>query len=291
MIIFICDGGIGKNIMATAVIRAINKKFPDDKLVVVSGYPDVFLNNPRVWRSLPFGLPYFYDEYAAGSMILKSEPYLHADYLGQRRHLIDCWCEQLGVQSDGLKPELYPTLSERELAQAFVLGKKPLLLLQASGGPVPQSLEQSITGRATMHARSLPLPVVQELVNRLSGSFNIACPQQGQQMIPSGVTPITSLRLAFALVPHAMKLIVIDSFLMHAAAAFSKQAVVCWGGTSPAILGYECHVNLTKDVCPTPRCHRPNSYLMDYLAGGKSWECPYGQRCMLYSPDEIIDRL
>ena len=45
-IIFQINGGIGKVVMATAVCEAIKKKYPDSKLITISGYSDFFLNNP-----------------------------------------------------------------------------------------------------------------------------------------------------------------------------------------------------------------------------------------------------
>lgn len=36
--------------MATAVCEAIHKQYPEDQLIILSGYPDVFLNNPYVHR-------------------------------------------------------------------------------------------------------------------------------------------------------------------------------------------------------------------------------------------------
>ena len=54
-IIFQIDGGLGKCIMATAVCECIKHHHPDDKLIVVSGYPEVFLDNPWVDRAYAFG--------------------------------------------------------------------------------------------------------------------------------------------------------------------------------------------------------------------------------------------
>jgi hypothetical protein len=60
-IIFQIDGGIGKSIAATAVCKAIKKQHPNDKLLVLTGYPEVFLCNPYVDRAYSFNnLSYFY---------------------------------------------------------------------------------------------------------------------------------------------------------------------------------------------------------------------------------------
>jgi ADP-heptose:LPS heptosyltransferase len=38
-LIFTINGGIGKCIVATSVCSALKKKYPNDNLIVVSGYP------------------------------------------------------------------------------------------------------------------------------------------------------------------------------------------------------------------------------------------------------------
>ena len=47
-IIFEVTGGIGKNIIATAIVRLFKEQHPDKILMVVASHPEVFLNNPNV---------------------------------------------------------------------------------------------------------------------------------------------------------------------------------------------------------------------------------------------------
>jgi ADP-heptose:LPS heptosyltransferase len=54
-IILQINGGIGKAIMSTAVCRQIKKQYPDSQLITISGYPEVFLDNPSVDRAFAFG--------------------------------------------------------------------------------------------------------------------------------------------------------------------------------------------------------------------------------------------
>ena len=94
-----------------------------------------------------------------------------------------------------------------------------------------------------------------------------------------------------AFIPHAEKMLLIDSFMQHAAAAFQRPAVVCWAGTSPDCLGYDLHTNLRRSVCDTPECHRPNTFLFDQQANGDLWNCPYGEVCRQYSAEDIVEAL
>jgi len=44
------EGGLGKNVAATALLPAIAKQYKTRKIIVVASYPEVFLNNPNVHR-------------------------------------------------------------------------------------------------------------------------------------------------------------------------------------------------------------------------------------------------
>ena len=50
-IIFEISGGIGKNIVATAVIRALKKQYPEKNIILQTAYPDIFVNNPRFYNN------------------------------------------------------------------------------------------------------------------------------------------------------------------------------------------------------------------------------------------------
>jgi hypothetical protein len=44
------EGGLGKNIAATALISPLKEKYKDRKLILVVSYPEVFLNHPDIHR-------------------------------------------------------------------------------------------------------------------------------------------------------------------------------------------------------------------------------------------------
>ena len=78
-IIFQVNGGIGKSIMATAVCRAIKKTYPDYNLIVLTGYPEVFIGNSNVFRFYRSGMaPYLYEDFVKGenTLFMCDEPYL-----------------------------------------------------------------------------------------------------------------------------------------------------------------------------------------------------------------------
>ena len=64
-VVFHVDGGVGKNIMGTAVVKAIKNTLGDEwKIVVVSAYEAVWQNNPYIYRVYNFNnTAYFFDNY------------------------------------------------------------------------------------------------------------------------------------------------------------------------------------------------------------------------------------
>jgi uncharacterized phage-like protein YoqJ len=59
--IFHVQGGIGKHVAAPAVAKAIKNNYPERQLIVVSAYPDIFINLDFVSRSYQLGnTSYFY---------------------------------------------------------------------------------------------------------------------------------------------------------------------------------------------------------------------------------------
>ena len=293
-IVFIVDGGIGKNIMATVPLRGIRKKYPNKQIHVVCGHPDIFLHNPNVDRVYRFtGTQYLCEDKikTEKALIMREEPYLEYDYLYKYRHLTDIWCEMLDVPFDNPKPDIFLTKRDLRDAERFVKDtKKKILVMQVSGGIPPQPGQM----QRRMYVRDIPEEIIEMVVDELKDDYLILNVRRKGQPEFKGTTPIeTMLRPVMSLIPIADKLLLIDSFMQHAAAGLDKEAVVAWGGTSPVCLGYKSHVNLRRAVCKTPECHRPNSYLFDVSPTSIGnmqvmWDCPAGDACMEYRPKELV---
>lgn len=163
-IVFQIDGGIGKSIAATAVCKAIKKQYPAAKLLVITGYPDVFLCNPHVDKVFNFNdLQYFYQDQIEGDKKLKlflHNPYTETDFILQKGHLIKVWCEMFGIKYNGELPELFINNRERSFYLNRFSSQKPIMLLQTNGGAANQAAKYSWT-------RDLPMQTAQQIVNIL----------------------------------------------------------------------------------------------------------------------------
>lgn len=297
-LIFFVEGGIGKNIAGTSVVRMIKQQFPNKKIIVVASYPDVFIHNPNVHQIFNFNNAlHFYENWIDNnpeSMVLKCEPYYHRDYINKNKHLIVCWCELLGIEVKGnLSPDIFLTPNEDKAAELYAdtlteNRKKRLVLFQWVGGKTPQNKDDEKELKsflAEMYRRALPKKFAQEVVNFLNGQgCEVALLQHPNfpNLNNARTLNVPSIRAVIALLKHCDYFIGIDSFAQHAAACnqILKPGIVFWGGTSAESLGYPIHHNWEVEVCPTPACHRPNSYLMDMQVNGQMWDCPWGEPCM-----------
>jgi hypothetical protein len=301
-ILFVAEGGVGKVIASTAVVKRLAEEFPDKRIIVVTGYPDIFLYNPHVYKVFNFGNPlYFYDDYVTPeSYVIKLEPYTNYGYMFDSRHLIEVWCRMIGIEPRGALPQMFFMNNELEASKLYVEkitgnGKKKFVMFQWIGGIVPQSKDQMAVFDALMrmHKRSLPHNVAQKISNKLvSRNYTVGVVQHENFPDIQGAErmffPNTPVRGVVALLKYAEGFIGIDSFLQHAAAVFDKKGVVVWGGTHPKKLGYEANKNLTREACPRPFCHRPDSYVFDANPNTGIWNCPHNTKCMDYDADEII---
>lgn len=267
------EGGHGKQIMATAVCRAIKKKYPDRKLVVVTSWDGPFYYSDDVWRFYNFGqMQYFFDDYInEDTIILRHEVYHSEDHILQRKHLVDSWCDMYDIPSDGHEPTI--TLNPREIEIARDKIKpdsgKPIMLLQTHGGsPTAQYSKKS-------WFRDMPMSIAQKLVNYYSKSYRILHIRSHDQPALEG-TEILNLpfRELYAVFPLSTKRIFIDSFSQHVAAGLGLQSTVVWIGNKPEVFGYEDNINIVPNANYVRELNK-FSYLDQFDISGQIQQFPY----------------
>lgn len=242
-IIFNPEGGLGKIIASTAVIKFIQQKYPEHKIVVVTPWPEVYANNPRIYRYFRSGnVPYFYRDYIQNkeTIILKSEPYFHSGHLHNQMHIVHSWCELHGLPFDGtIEPELYFTPVERDFFNNDLDNGKPVFLLQTGSGSFKEN-------RVYSWERDIPPSQAQALVNHYAPNYNVIhiCAENSYQL--QNVTRISDVpnkRLLLSMLLKSQKRLFVNSCFQHAAAALKMPSTVCWITTSPDVYGYKMHDN------------------------------------------------
>ena len=139
--VFNIEGGIGKHVSSTAVVKAYKNNHPTTKIVVVCAWPEVYLNNKDVHRVYRLGnVPYFYQDYILDkdTKVFAQEPYKETAHITKKQHLIHTWCDMLDIKYSGETPYMNFNMREKawidpELAK--IQKVKPILMFQPFGGP------------------------------------------------------------------------------------------------------------------------------------------------------------
>ena len=283
------QGGLGKNIAATALCRSIKETYPDRKLIMVVSYPEVFLNNPHIDRVYNLGQsPYFYEDYIEDKdvIISRHEPYNQTDHITKTKHLIENWCDLLNIPYTDQQPEIYPNYPQKMLLGLWQRSK-PIMVLQTGGGPMQgQKYSYSWT-------RDMPIEVAQSIVQKFRDQYHIIQITRPDGYNIDGVErfdqPLSNLEL-FALIAVSKKRILIDSSLQHAAAAFKLSSTVLWIGTSPTVFGHKLHTNISANL-PKRANQLIGSYLFDYQFENNIHECPYMEVKDMFDLNQILSSI
>ena len=244
-IIFQIDGGLGKSIMATAVLKAIKKKHSKANIIVVTSYPDVFISNPNVNRIISHNqMNGIYEKWIMQkeAKVFVSDPYQSSDFIMESNHLIKIWCEMYGLEYDGEKPELFISKAEKQYFEPFYRLDKPIMAIQPNGGAFNQPLKYSWT-------RDIPQTITQDVINHFANDYAVLHIKRDDQLIyENSMACLDNFRSIAIMLTMSEKRLLIDSSAMHIATALNLPSVVCWVGTNPKVFGYDIHTNIEANA-------------------------------------------
>jgi hypothetical protein len=284
-IIFSIQGGMGKSIMATAVCKAIKKQYPDSKLIVVTGYQDVFLNLDYVDMCYHHGQEfYFYEKYIQDrpdTLIFANEPYIQTEHILRKEHTIETWCKMNGIIYNGESPEV--SINEREFTfySAKYVSEKPIMVIQTNGGAPQQEFKYS-------WARDIPNVVVTAIIQQFAHKYNIYHIRRQDQFNFEKTIPVEENYKGIAtLIARSQKRLFMDSFCQHLAGALNLKSTVLWIANSPDQFGYNIHDNILAN----PETKKPDlrhAFLSKYNITGTLHEFPYHTESEIFNIDKII---
>jgi len=285
------NGGVGKCIMATAVIASYKRTYPDSKVVVVSGYPEVFVNNPYVYKNFPFATAYLWQDYYGqpGWNVSAHDPYMEQAWIkNEKLHLIDIWCNMLGVASVQKTPLLYFAGPEVDELQAMIKVDKPLVVVQSTGGANPASRSWT---------RNAPTGEFDEFLARYKETHfvvHLCLPETPALSNVHQRVENLNRRQAMALIYFSQEIVGIDSYAMHARAAnpdAGPTTIFFPLAESVDRLGYDKFVNIT----PVPRVQDMLKDHSDYFAtvfklsienAGENCPVPVGTKWFNLAPEK-----
>lgn len=286
-IFFQIDGGLGKSIMATAIVKIIKKKYKKSKLFVVTAYPDVFLNNPHVQQTFRTDeingvyLKYIKDKKAK---VFVEDPYRNSSFILEEEHLFQTWSKIYGLEYNGESPELYLTKPEIDYFTPFYKVDKPILAIQPNGGPQGQGFNYSWT-------RDIPEPIVLDVINHFKEKYSIVhIKRKDQKEYPDTLHALDGFRSIAILLQLSQKRFLIDSFTQHLAAAMNKPSVVGWVTTNPGVFGYGLHTNILRNKFTKKPLLEQAAYAPFNLAQDIS-SIPYNDLNQVFDSNKIIQAI
>jgi hypothetical protein len=285
--IFQITGGIGKCIASTGVIKGIKENYPDHELIVISGYPDVYIGNPNVSKSFAFNqITYFYEDHIANNdiVVLCNDPYLETGFIRQDKHLIEVWYDMARMEYKGQKPELFLSEREKQFNLTKIQSDKPLFFLQSNGGADGQPLKYS-------WARDIPSSIVTKIIEHYSPNYNIVHIRRQDQIAYNGTILLNDdFRNVASLMTFSTKRLFIDSFAQHTASALNLPSTVLWIANKPEVFGYDLHTNIVANP-ETKTPELKNSFLNKYDISGNPLQFPYNSEDEIFDIDKIIEAI
>jgi len=286
-IIFSVEGGLGKSIMATAVLKAIKRKYPKANIIVISGYPDVFINNPNVNKVLHFSQAVaMYKNYIENKdcKVFISDPYHRSDYITETSHLLKVWCDMYDLPYVGELPELFLSKGEKEYFAPFYKLDKPIMAIQPNGGGEGQPLKYSWT-------RDIPAPIVKEVVDYFKKDYAILHIKRNDQiMYEDTIGALDNWRSIAVMLSLSQKRLLIDSSSMHISTALNLPSVVTWVGTNPKVFGYDMHTNILANE-PTKTINMEHNHYSKHLLFEDISTLPYNDFKEVFDTQSIINAL
>jgi hypothetical protein len=291
-IIFHVDGGIGKNITATSVIKYLKNEYPDSDIIVTSYWEDVWVGNEYIYKCYnPNKISYFYDDYVknSNSKIIKFDPYHHSDYINKNKNLRECWLDICNIKPNHIPtPNIY--LNPREIQYTKnslkINYNEKLFVIHPHGGFIGNNTPYS-------WARDIPPFITQEIIKKMSlYGYRVIQLGSKEQLKYDGAEYFEmDLRSAMCLLFLSDKRLLIDSFSQHTCAALGLSSTVLWIANDPKMLGYELHDNIIAKG-EIRKDSTKNSYLEPYNILGSINEYPYNNKPEdLFSISEIMDSL
>ena len=286
-IIFQIDGGLGKSIMATAMVKVIRKRYKNAHIVVVTAYPDVFLNNPHInecFRLDQMGGAYLKYVKDQDCKIFAEDPYRNSSFLTEKEHLYKTWCKVYGLHYNNEQPELYLSQPEIDYYKPFYNIEKPIMVIQPNGGPQGQGFNYSWT-------RDIPQPTVNEIIQHYKNDYTIVhVKREDQYKYPDTLHALDGFRSIAILLQLSKKRLLIDSFSQHLAAAMGMKSTVCWVTTKPKVFGYKLHDNILANPF-TKQPQIQNSVYQPFNLAQDISSIPYNDLKEVFNVNKIVESI
>jgi len=255
--LFNLEGGVGKHLQFSSLVKPLYEKYKK-KLIIYSGYPEIFNFDEHVADSKNYAYDTFFDNYYQWfqnfDKIFYHDPY-KSDWLKGDKHVVKKWSEMYEVEINDVRPSFFINKEREKKLFDIIKNIGNYILLQFTGG---QGIIQSGYNK---HNFGRNYKQGQDLIYLLQDAF----PQHGliifghdnerQEYVgetkykDSAGAALFCNREDFLILSKYCKFFIsIDSALQHMCSnqKFNKKGIVLWGSTIPKMFGYDSNVNLVS---------------------------------------------
>lgn len=259
------EGGLGKNVMLTAILKEFKEQKGYDEIYVISPYHDVFKSCSAVTEAFPPMQGTLYQELVLDEDcdVYWKEPYSNQRFIKKQCHLFEAWAEEFDFElyhpgneyiplMDKVESE-FPAVKEaadrclEEWNHNFCIvqfngGQSPLgPMKDQNGNPVPYVDTQEAIKRNYFKGEQ----VVKLLKEKYGGNCTIVHFALPNEPTIKGTVKIEVPYLTYHLLAAEAKAIVCtDSSLQHLSTGVNDNITVIWGETRPEHFGYACNNNV-----------------------------------------------
>lgn len=302
-IVFMIEGGVGKNLMATPVLKALKDEYPNSTIVVISPHIEVFDRLPFVDRAFKLGdNKYLYDDYIKKGSFINFNPYNTDWFRFRKKSVIKIWYDILGLRPADYEPRPIMKFSQKELEIALNIfnnlntnfnkeSNKKLIFTQYCGGNSAKFVDAN--GNPVVRQDNLrnANKAISEIADALKDDFLFLAmkrPEEEASKTPNIITLVEDVhyRIWGAIMNLCDGYLGIDSLGMHMAAAFDKPSFVLWGPTCKDNFGYHFKTKHYTGVCEANDlyCNKGIARDLNVLP------CPCDNSCMNSLNIEAIKR-
>lgn len=259
-LVYIVGGGIGNQVMRTAILPEIKEKY--NEIYVIAPYADVFEVN-NVDGAYPQAPNSLYEQLIKDNPdvdVVAENPYNNSDFIKKTIHFNDAVRDLFGLPRKGTEAcmaenpiipvaDKHPEVVEDVKKFLDQQRKHKFVLIQNTGGQSPLDPNTQIQG---------PEPLIrnykwmEELIKKLQDKYKdhvfIQYKLPNEKLI-DGCVSIERPYLWYRVLGEQLAenkenfAVVIDSSLQHILAGTGLNTYVVWGETRPEHFGHSCHKN------------------------------------------------
>ena len=279
-VIYRIGNAIGDQLCMSAIVRLIDEQYPF-KIVIISSYPEIFYNNPRVWKNIGvkrFSLYIsrvlrFFSGPQLENFLFKNNKYSFEEYMrssGKGLHLVEAHSLHFnhGINYNIIQNEIYLSKSEIEkYAKKFNL-------------PESYSVIQPNSKISYTPNKQWDMGDFQKVVDKRRDIYWVQVGNQNEFLLKNvqDYRGITTLRELFYIVSRSQFVFANEGIMNHIASAFDvKSYVISSGFSDISLTKYDNSVLFNSN----DSCDRSPCWLLD--------ECGVsGKPCLSSIDPEIV---